>query len=41
MAKDAIVLLNMGGPNDLYEVQTFLHNMFNDPNILTMKSKIL
>lgn len=41
MAKDAIVLLNMGGPNDLYEVQTFLHNMFNDPNILTMKSRIL
>ena len=41
MAKDAIVLLNMGGPNDLYEVQTFLHNMFNDPNILTMKSALL
>jgi ferrochelatase len=41
MAKHAIVLLNMGGPNDLYEVQTFLHNMFNDPNILTMKSGLL
>ncbi len=41
MAKDAVVLLNMGGPNDLYEVQTFLHNMFNDPNILTMKSRLL
>jgi ferrochelatase len=41
MAKHAIVLLNMGGPNDLYEVQTFLHNMFNDPNILTMKSALL
>jgi len=41
MAKNAIVLLNMGGPNDLYEVQTFLHNMFNDPNILTMKSALL
>ncbi len=41
MAKDAVVLLNMGGPNDLYEVQTFLHNMFNDPNILTMKSGLL
>lgn len=41
MAKNAIVLLNMGGPNDLYEVQTFLHNMFNDPNILTMKSGLL
>ena len=41
MTKNAIVLLNMGGPNDLYEVQTFLHNMFNDPNILTMKSGLL
>ena len=41
MRKNAIVLLNMGGPNDLYEVQTFLHNMFNDPNILTMKSALL
>ncbi len=41
MAKNAIILLNMGGPNDLYEVQTFLHNMFNDPNILTMKSRLL
>jgi len=41
MAKNAVILLNMGGPNDLYEVQTFLHNMFNDPNILTMKSKLL
>ena len=41
MAKNAIILLNMGGPNDLYEVQTFLHNMFNDPNILTMKSTLL
>ena len=41
MTKNAIVLLNMGGPNDLYEVQTFLHNMFNDPNILTLKSGLL
>jgi protoporphyrin/coproporphyrin ferrochelatase len=41
MTKNAIILLNMGGPNDLYEVQTFLHNMFNDPNILTMKSGLL
>ncbi|WP_345969048.1 ferrochelatase [Sulfurimonas sp. HSL1-6] len=41
MAKNAVILLNMGGPNDLYEVQTFLHNMFNDPNILTMKSGLL
>ncbi len=41
MRKDAIILLNMGGPNNLYEVETFLSNMFNDPNILTMKSNLL
>ncbi len=38
MAKEAIILLNMGGPNNLNEVEVFLTNMFNDPNILTMKS---
>ena len=36
--KEAIILLNMGGPNNLSEVEVFLTNMFNDPNILTMKS---
>lgn len=36
--KEAIILLNMGGPNNLSEVEVFLKNMFNDPNILTMKS---
>ncbi len=41
MPKNAVVLLNMGGPNDLYEVQTFLSNMFNDPNIITVKSGLL
>lgn len=39
--KEAIVLLNMGGPNSLDEVEVFLTNMFNDPNILTMKSSLL
>lgn len=39
--KEAIVLLNMGGPNSLDEVEVFLTNMFNDPNILTMKSALL
>ena len=38
MMKEAIILLNMGGPNNLMEVEMFLKNMFNDPNILTMKS---
>lgn len=41
MAKEAIVLLNMGGPNNLDEVEVFLTNMFNDKNILTMKSDLL
>jgi ferrochelatase len=39
--KEAIVLLNMGGPNNLREVEMFLKNMFDDPNILTMKSSLL
>ncbi|MCK9372947.1 MAG: ferrochelatase [Sulfuricurvum sp.] len=39
--REAIVLLNMGGPNNLNEVEMFLTNMFNDPYILRMKSKAL
>ncbi|MBU1642185.1 ferrochelatase, partial [bacterium] len=39
--KEAIILLNMGGPNNLNEVEMFLKNMFSDPNILTMKSSLL
>jgi len=41
MAKEAVVLLNMGGPNNLGEVEMFLKNMFADKNILTMKSDLL
>lgn len=41
MAKEAIVLLNMGGPNNLEEVEVFLTNMFNDKNIITVKSSLL
>ncbi len=41
MAKEAVVLLNMGGPNNLDEVEMFLKNMFSDKNILTMKSDLL
>ena len=41
MKKNAVILLNMGGPNNLHEVELFLKNMFNDPNILTMKSTLL
>ncbi|KFL33889.1 MULTISPECIES: ferrochelatase [unclassified Sulfurospirillum] len=39
--KKALVLLNMGGPNNLDEVQVFLSNMFNDANIITVKSALL
>lgn len=39
--KSAVVLLNMGGPNNLYEVELFLHNMFNDSHIITTKSALL
>ena len=37
----ALVLLNMGGPNNLDEVELFLKNMFNDPNIITVESDLL
>lgn len=36
-----LLLLNMGGPNNLDEVEVFLKNMFNDPNIITVKSSFL
>ena len=39
--KEALILLNMGGPNNLDEVELFLKNMFADKNILTMKSSLL
>jgi ferrochelatase len=41
MKKEAIVLLNMGGPNNLEEVEVFLTNMFNDKNIISVKSSLL
>lgn len=31
----------MGGPNNLDEVEVFLKNMFNDKNIITVKSDLL
>ena len=40
-SKEAVILLNMGGPNNLNEVEVFLKNMFNDKNILTMKSDLV
>ncbi len=37
----AILFLNMGAPRNLDEVELFLHNMFNDKNIITVKSNLL
>lgn len=39
--KQAVVLLNIGGPSNTDEVRVFLKNMFADPNILTVKSSLL
>lgn len=39
--KRAVVLLNMGGPSNLFEVELFLKNMFADPHILQIKSNFL
>jgi ferrochelatase len=36
--KKALVLLNMGGARNKNELEMFLTNMFNDKNILTIKS---
>ena len=33
--KRAILLMNMGGPNNLDEVEVFLNNMFNDKHIIS------
>ena len=38
--KKAVILLNMGGPNNESEIELFLKNMFNDPEILRIKSKV-
>ena len=37
--KRGILLLNMGGPNNIDEVEMFLRNMFADKHILPMNSK--
>ena len=39
--KKALILLNMGGARNKAELKMFLTNMFNDKNILTMKSNLL
>ncbi|MDL0089658.1 ferrochelatase [Campylobacter gastrosuis] len=39
--KKLILLLNMGGPRNLNEIEIFLKNMFNDPFILGVKNNFL
>lgn len=39
--KRALILLNMGGPNNLDEVKVFLKNMFTDPYILQIRNSFL
>jgi len=36
--KKAVILFNLGGPDKLENVESFLFNLFNDPAILTMPS---
>ena len=36
MSQRGVLLLNMGGPNNIDEVELFLRNMFADPRILPM-----
>lgn len=38
---EAVILLNMGGPNTIFEVELFLKNMFNDSHILMIKNSIV
>jgi len=40
LMKKAILLLNMGGPNNLDEVEVFLYNMFNDRRIISAPKPI-
>ncbi|WP_041794347.1 ferrochelatase [Pararhodospirillum photometricum] len=40
MARMAVVLFNLGGPNSLEAVQPFLFNLFNDPAIMNLPGPI-
>ena len=39
--KDTTILLNMGGPRNFDEINTFLVNMFNDYYILNIKNSFI
>ena len=36
--KKAVILFNLGGPDNLENVEPFLFNLFNDPAILNLPS---
>jgi ferrochelatase len=40
MARIAVILFNLGGPDNLAAVKPFLRNLFNDPAIITAPTKI-
>ncbi len=41
MAKSAVLLLNLGGPETLADVQPFLYNLFADPELMRMSNPSL
>ncbi len=41
MARIGILLLNLGGPGQLDDVQPFLYNLFSDPEIIRLPSPLL
>lgn len=41
MAKSAVLLLNLGGPETLADVQPFLYNLFSDPDLMRMSNPSL
>ena len=36
--RKAVILFNLGGPNNLEAVEPFLFNLFNDPAIISLPS---
>jgi len=38
--KTAVVLVNLGGPDKLENVQPFLFNLFSDPDIFKLPKKV-
>ena len=40
MAKTAVILFNLGGPDRLRSVRPFLFNLFNDPAIIALPSPL-